>query len=377
MNLNDMIKHLSHLDQVRFRQETLPSGKTVTIVCYMVSDDEIWKTPHGRETRGVAFDESGMPICVPFHKFFNVNEKEITQAFMVEGAMSWGFYVAEKMDGSMVTPYVDGDKVIFKTKKSFYSDVAIMATEFAQTKQNILNFCHAWSDIYTPIFEFTSPDQKIVLDYGEEPQLTLLAMRDNTSHRYASREFLESTAQQFGVPLVKLEDFETLEDILEAAKTREGIEGWVIYTDRDLYKVKTRWYVDRHNLIDIRERDVAEMVFDDTIDDLMANIEEVGGPEAVEKVENIRAVIHAQISDAVNTVKTLGIEAGRIPKGAERAKWVAENAGIYSKLVHRYASGAINDDMVIYERVVDLLKSHTLKNWSLRSVANTNFSQEG
>lgn len=47
----------------------------------------------------------------------------------------------------MVTPYVDGDKASFKTKKSFYSDVAIMATEFAQT------ILHAWSGIYERVVD--------------------------------------------------------------------------------------------------------------------------------------------------------------------------------------------------------------------------------
>jgi RNA ligase len=360
---------LKDIKEVRLAEEVV-NGRSFTIVSYMVSNDDIWKIREGLESRGTTFDtETGEVVSLPFEKFFNVGEKAQTQPHMVQEDMYDGFYVAEKRDGSMITPVVvDGD-VFLKTKKSFTSDVAKQAQ--AAMPENVENFCHLmWQLGICPIFEFTCPDNKVVLDYGSEPKFVLLAARFLNNGVYASRDWLESQAFFHELELVPLNDFENLQSIFEHAALVEGVEGWVIYTTRSRYKVKTQWYIDRHGLIDIRERDIAEMALDDKLDDLKSNIAQIGGD-----IERVCTIEH-EVSDAVwqlsQEARTLANEAMCLPVGRERAAFIKARAGELEKLVFKLCSHGPNYDLD--DLLKNIYRRNYLKSWSLRSVGNPNFS---
>ncbi|WEM34511.1 RNA ligase [Xanthomonas phage X1] len=360
--------HLRENPNVRFREENV-AGKDVVIISYMLSSDELWKLPLGVECRGITFDaQTGKLISLPFEKFFNVNEKAHTQAHIIRDYKVQA--VLDKRDGSMITPIWADGRIYLKTKKTFTSDVAVAAQRPLSVE--LERFCEAMLELnFTPIFEFTDPDCKIVLDYGHDSQLVLLAMRDMIDGSYVSYKDLDQISKAWGVQLVGGYNHDyTVDGYLELAKTAEGIEGWVIYTDEGRYKVKTKWYCDRHHLIDIRERDIAALVLEEKLDDLIPNL--LAGDADMEAIREIERRVTDGISHIMETVAFLGVHASGIDLGKDRADWVNANCGKLSKFVHRAARGVENSD----ESFKEFYRQHYLSTFSLRSIGNPNFRDE-
>jgi RNA ligase len=130
-----------------------------------------------RECRGLIFDRDGNIMSRPFHKFFNINEREETQAHCVD--ISQPHVIMEKMDGSMIRPiFVDGHLRL--ATKMGVTEVAMQAEAWLAAQDPILKQWMAIMMIQdiTPIFEWVSPFNQIVLAY-ETADLVLLALRHN------------------------------------------------------------------------------------------------------------------------------------------------------------------------------------------------------
>lgn len=264
MKLQDL-EHLRSDRRIRFSKDVV-NGEELTIVCYMIGEPDLWKQHLATECRGIVFDSNGDCICRPFHKFFNVGENELTQVATVS---KMSLEVLEKRDGSMLTPVLVGEEVFWKTKKSFVSEVAVEAS--ANVPENVKEFSK-WclERNFTPIFEYTSPFNKVVLKYGNDPQFVLLAVRHNLTGRYEEYDELKVIAEDFGVEVIQKFDM-SLQHCLKQVETLENFEGWCL-RDAEIgfyVKVKTSWYLRNHRAqTELRERDVADMVIDETIDDI-------------------------------------------------------------------------------------------------------------
>lgn len=372
ITLDMMKEQFGDNPNVRFREEIV-DGVSLTIVCYMISDDDLWKSksPLSFETRGATFNtETGALVALPFEKFFNVNEKEWTQAARVSDVMiRFGAEAVEKLDGSMINAALVNGKIHLKTKKSFESDVAIYA-QSAMTEEVSKLSKFLIKEGYTPIFEFTSPENRIVIDYGEKPEFRLIAARCMNHGIYMTQSSLDFWAKRYGVARPKWHYTTSLEELTDQVEEIEGTEGWVIYTDLGRYKVKTKWYMDRHRMIDVRERDIAGYVLDETLDDLIPNLMEAGAD--MDRVRSIEREIVIGLNGLRNRVAHQADVAKAITDGKERAEWVKLNSGALAKFVHRAARGQENDDTAY----IQFYRQHFLKDFSLKSIGNTNFRTE-
>lgn len=134
-----------------------------------------------RECRGLKFASNGEIAARPFHKFHNVGEREETQPHVVD--LSQPHAIMEKLDGSMIHPMLVDGYIRWMTKMGI-TEVAMQAEEFIAKNTRYKDFA-AWciSEKLTPVFEWCSPFNQIVLPY-EEDQLTLLAVRHNITGEY-------------------------------------------------------------------------------------------------------------------------------------------------------------------------------------------------
>jgi RNA ligase len=217
----------------------------------------------------------------PLHKFFNVNEREET---LLQN-LDWSkvVRVMDKRDGSMIHSVCTMDGIFLKSKKSFESDVAKAADSWMRSPQgkNVFQMVnHLTAFNKTCIFEWTAPSARIVLFYPEA-ELQLLHARDNLTGKYMSKEELHGWAKEFGVKVVEevdlskygvdvsKMDFKAAEHL---HKTVEGVEGWVFqFEDGNMVKLKTDWYIKRHHAMTfVRERDIAQLVLDEGLDDMKA-----------------------------------------------------------------------------------------------------------
>lgn len=133
-----------------------------------------------RECRGIIFGTDGKIMSRPFHKFFNIGEKDETQPHVLD--FSADHTLMTKLDGSMLRPILVDDKLRWGTKMGF-SEVAEFAEEYIAKNPKYNDF--GWFCVeqgWTPIFEYVGPHNKVVLTYDEG--LTLLAVRDNITGGY-------------------------------------------------------------------------------------------------------------------------------------------------------------------------------------------------
>lgn len=303
MKLQDL-QHLAECDEIRFKEETLPNGEIVTIVSYMVANPKLWKLPLATECRGITFDAVGNCISRPFVKFFNINENESVQ--LAELNKRTIKYITDKRDGSMITPALVDGTVYFKTKKSFYSDVAKYATEIAP--KNLVEFCKQMLlDDWTPIFEYTDPRSTVVIDYGSKPHFVLLNVRHNITGKLMDRGLMIEMASRYNIECIQGYELESLEQLIINCEDTStiGIEGYVIQFDDDSQvKIKTDWYNRNHHIrTALRERDIADMVIEETIDDVKSYASIEGYD--ISLIEEIEMRVVSELTSIIHSVKEL------------------------------------------------------------------------
>jgi RNA ligase len=218
-----------------------------------------------RECRGLIFGSDGNIMSRPFHKFFNINERDETQTHEIN--MSRPHVIMEKMDGSMIRPILVDGYLRLATKMGI-SDVAMQAEAWlaAQSFSHKLWLTKQMMFGETPIFEWISPFNQIVLAY-EEADLVYLGNRNNITGEYS---FLEDH------PFTKVARYGSIEgnlaDYIGRQREAEGREGDIIaFANGHRLKVKNDWYVRIHKTIDriTFDRNIVDLIINEEVDDVI------------------------------------------------------------------------------------------------------------
>lgn len=302
----------------------IDSGLGTLSVAYNISDRNTFKDPIACEARGITFDkETGNIIGRPLHKFFNLGEREDTLKNNVNFADI--FSIWDKIDGTMISLHRVKGNLAVKTKKSFLSNEAKRATQFLSKpeNQNILKFCNELVDEFTPVFEFTDPENTIVISH-KKMDVVLLHVRHIKTGSYIPYNDPELIAlvEKYDVkrlsPLHLKQTEKGLLDIdsvLEDLKVVEGIEGYVMqFNDGRMIKIKSDWYNAQHRAeAGLRERDVVKMFLDGTLDDVKGALKTDGYD--ITKIESIESKVLSElnemetyISEKVNVLKGLDMK---------------------------------------------------------------------
>jgi RNA ligase len=291
--------HLRSDPRIKFKEETI-NNEQLTIICYMIADSELWKDPVAGECRGIVFNSKGECICWPLHKFFNIGERPETQQNVLdfEGAV-----MLEKRDGSMLTPVLVNEKLVWKTKKSFTSDVAISASKNAPENVTRLSKLLLGQG-FTPIFEYTDSQHQIVIDYGVHPAFVLLHARNMYSGEYMNRTQLQQLARTYNVPLIGVYEGKPHKLIAEL-DTMKNFEGYVvIHSNGQWTKAKSKWYLLNHRIMtELRERDVALAVLEETVDDIKSLIVSEG--KDINPIIDIEKRVMLQLQDTLKGSRDL------------------------------------------------------------------------
>lgn len=318
--------HFRDDKRVVFKKEVV-FNQNVIIVSYMIADDQFWKIPLAKECRGITFDaRTGQLLALPFRKFFNIGEREETQQHKI----NWdGAEIFEKRDGSMVTPALINGQIYLKTKKSFFSDVALAAQILLLQKPNILGFCYKLcKENFTPIFEFTHPNFRIVLDYDEPPELTLLAIRDNYTGEELPWDLVVRTAKTFNVSCVNFfpEIKFPQKTLFQDAKKLTNVEGWVIkQRNGERVKLKTVWYLANHHIrfTQLREKEVALAVAEERIDDLKSELSFQG--KSINGILKIENQVISELKEIVENTLDLFEKIRKMPTRKDAALQYSNN----------------------------------------------------
>ena len=235
------------LPLVHARPEFIVQDKKYYFVLdYVYQQADTFDNPLLMECRGIKFDKDGLILARPFRKFFNYGEQGSTLP------IHRPHFITEKLDGSMIHPVEINGSIYFMTRKG-HTDVAKKAERFIlSSRTDYTGFCKAAIQRgYTAIFEFTGPNNRIVLRY-DKPALTLLAMRHTVEGHLMDRRGLVGMASMFGVPYV--EDFGAIRDpeaFVRDTRNLKDAEGFVVYFDDGyMVKIKAEDYVLQHRALD-------------------------------------------------------------------------------------------------------------------------------
>ena len=267
-----------------------------------------------RECRGLIFDRDGNLMSRPFHKFFNVNEREETQTHAVD--MSQPHVIMEKMDGSMIRPILVDGYLRLATKMGV-TEVAMQAETWLAARDPALKL---WMVVMmgqgiTPIFEWVSPFNQIVLAY-ETADLVLLALRNNLTGEYLDvgdpkDNKLWTVVPQYGSVVGNLGDY------ISRQRGAEGREGDIIrFADGHMLKVKNDWYVRIHKTVDriVFDRNIVNLILNEEVDDVVPMLPKVQADRVRDFERRFAERLHATVEKYDrywNTVVASGLDRKR------------------------------------------------------------------
>lgn len=225
-----------------------------------------------RECRGLIFDLQGNCISRPYHKFFNIGERQETQSSNIDWTQE--HVVLEKLDGSFIRPFRVNGKLLWGTKMGV-TDVSALAEQFVRNRSNYIEFAEKMIDTgKTAVFEFCSRAQRIVIDYEVE-RLVLTAVRDINTGEYMRYNDMVELANSHNIEVVQafesVSDFETF---LNKTRGLVGMEGYVVRFKNEMYKIKADEYCLLHKTLDKlqREKDFIQLIVGEKLDDVLGQL---------------------------------------------------------------------------------------------------------
>jgi RNA ligase len=284
--------HISHINDVLpyvdGRKDFVVADKgDYKVIDYVFAGEDTFDHPARIECRGIKFAPDGSVLARPLHKFMNIGQTADTQPDKID--FSQPHVIMDKLDGSMIHPAIVGGEVVFMTRMG-RTDVALKAERHLDYAAR--EACEAvLRDGSTPIFEWTAPDNRIVVRY-EESALTLLAVRDN----YTGAYWEPDRAAGLVWPLVTHHNprHTSAADFLAYARAIQGAEGFVVRFDSGLWvKAKGDDYVLKHRAKDsiLQEKNILALVLNGGLDDVLPLLGDPDAKAAREYAENVECGI--------------------------------------------------------------------------------------
>jgi RNA ligase len=360
--IHDVLPHIEGREEFRVIEKDW-----YTVVNYAVAFEETFKwdanDPVGsavrRECRGLIFNnETGKLISRPYHKFFNVGEKEETQLHKVN--LYEPHVVLEKLDGSMIRPIPTAEGFKLATKAGI-TDISQQAEEFIADKPHYSRFIGKCLLIkITPIFEWVSRKNRIVIDYPED-NLILTGMRYNDTGFYLDYEVIKNYATAWNISVVQAVNglaVQNIELFVKQVREWESEEGVVVRFDNGgMIKIKADDYVLRHKTKDSisQEKNVIATILDDSVDDLVPLLT----PEDAHRIQAFQNAFWMALEDVCGEIYDLYRQ---IDKGQDQKEYatmaVASVLPQYQSFMYQLRKGVPVKDLVI-EQIRKSLSNQT------------------
>jgi len=197
--------------------------------------------------RGLVLDLEGNVIAKPFPKFFNYEEHK------PEDIPNENFEVYEKMDGSLgIIFHYEGDWLI-ATRGSFTSEQAIKGKEMLDKLNK-----SALIPGYTYLVEIIYPENRIVVDYGDEEKLVVLGAYNNETGKEVEVDEMVNEGWEV---VMRYKTWGEGYDLLKEEISKDK-EGYVIrFSNGMRMKIKGTEYVRLHRILtNFSTKDIWELL---------------------------------------------------------------------------------------------------------------------
>lgn len=302
--LNQLEYYLSNKDDFTVKKH---SEKDLYIIKYKHPQVD-WSNEYTLQARGIVLDGEGNIVARPYPKFFNLGELRGRDDLdrKTRRLSEWNsdkYEVLEKLDGSLVTVFSHEDELMFASSgnlegefpnkfKSWFDKNLIKAQ-----KKYLLGL----TENYTLMFEYISPDNRVVVPYNKT-EMVLHGILDtkNVGGEITDSKVLEVVSNELGVSLANNFGRLEKESVLNLQKQDYSdnlFEGFVIrFENGKRIKIKTDTYVSVHgeHTIGMGRIDSKRMIEEyisridnDTIDDLIALMEQRGDSEVIKVINKV------------------------------------------------------------------------------------------
>jgi RNA ligase len=191
--------------------------------------------------------------------------------------------------------------------KAGITDVAMNAEVFIADKPHYAHLIHKCILMnVTPIFEWVSRKNRIVVDYPND-NLILTSMRYNTTGKYIDYGIMKNYATAWNIPVVQSVDglaVQNIELFVKQVREWEDSEGIVLRFDHGhMVKVKADDYVLRHRSKDqlSQEKNVLQTIVNDSVDDLIPLLT----PEDANRLKAFQSAFWVGVEDVGTTIHDL------------------------------------------------------------------------
>ncbi len=210
------------------------------------------------QCRGLITTHSGEVISRPFGKFFNY--EEVIDKDLIPWDSEYA-HVQTKMDGSLGILFFYDGEWIMATRGSFTSEQSIRGLEIIKSKYDLSKF----SEAFTYLCEIIYPENRIVVNYGED-KITFLSITTPESELnwatsiaiFHSSDIKEEDIVDSTMVTFNKETFETYKKL-----NIPNEEGFVIrfYPSNFRMKIKFEEYVRLHRILtNVSNRDIWEVL---------------------------------------------------------------------------------------------------------------------
>jgi hypothetical protein len=243
--------NLDKIDRTQFMvHEHFLNGEVV----YLVQPQHIgtkW-TQDNKHLRSVVVNYEGEVISAGFPKFTNWGENP--DHFPVPNSLR-NCTVMEKLDGSLLIVSKYKGQYILRTRGTVDASTMANGHELELFTDTILKTLESkivtWSTWkFSILFEWVSPINKIVLNYGDEPDWYLVGMICHDEYELYSQSDLDDFANRHNLKRPATYTFTDVNDLLQNVDQWKGKEGVCVYSknDQTIHKVKGAWYLALHHM---------------------------------------------------------------------------------------------------------------------------------
>ncbi len=202
--------------------------------------------------RSSLWNSKGELVSAGFPKFTNWGEKP--EQFPVPTSLK-NATVVEKVDGSLLVVSKYKGNLMLRTRGTVDASKLDNGSELEVFRQLFKPY-HDMLDTrydtwdFSLLFEWVSPINKIVLNYGDQPDWFFVGGIQHKNYELWSQVVLDRMAESRGLKRPQTYTFTDVADLLANVDQWKGKEGVCVYSHegQSIHKVKSAWYLVRHHM---------------------------------------------------------------------------------------------------------------------------------